>query len=312
MVSRLLPRLAVLGVLVWLAVWATIGDSIAYLGFINGAGVIWGLSCLIFAVAFAFERAWIWMSVTALLGAAILANGTGTNTAMLAGDKSARSDDEIRIVSASLRGRNKNMDDAARVLASYDPDILAVQEASEKEQLQAALERETGQSWNMVSREFLLILTRAPLTGKPDGELEHVLRATVGLDSGPFDVWTLRAPKNFARPVINSGYYAELQRLIRSEKPDVVTGDFNATPWNDGYKRVSQQMTNSQAEAGFGFGNSFPSHGRTSGMFGAFARIDHIFVTPTVTTVRAFTGEASENADHHPVVADIRVPDVRQ
>ncbi len=307
MVSRLLPRLAVLGVLVWLAVWATIGDSIAYLGFINGAGVIWGLSCLIFAVAFAFERAWIWMSVTALLGAAILANGTGTNTAMLAGDKSARSDDEIRIVSASLRGRNKNMDDAARVLASYDPDILAVQEASEKEQLQEALERETGQSWNMVSREFLLILTRAQISEQPEAELDHLLRATVGLNGGPFNIWTLRGPKSFDRPVVNSRYFAELQSLIASEEPDAVTGDFNATPWNDAYKRINQQMTNAHAAAGLGLGNSFPSDGRLSGMFGAFARIDHIFVKRTVPIVGAFAGHASDGADHHPVVVDVRI-----
>ena len=295
---------AVLG---WLAVWALFGDSIAYLGYLNGGGFVWGLASLLAALLFLLRKEWLWGLGTLGMALAVIAHGSGFNSAALGASGSAKADDTVRVVSASLRGRNDNMADAAAVLANLDPDVVAAQEVSDKALLKQELETATGTRWNLVSRELLVILAKAPVSAQPDSGIGHLLRATVDMDGRALNIWTLRAPKSFARPIENSRFYAGLERLIIAENPDAVTGDFNASVWNQGYAQVAKHMTNAQSAAGFGPGNSFPSDGRISGLLGAFARIDHIFAGPDKAVNRAFTANASEGADHHPVVADIKL-----
>jgi len=135
---------------------------------------------------------------------------------------------------------------------------------------------------------------------------------TIALPGRDLGVWTLRAPKAYDKPLINRQFFQDLSTSIATAQPDAVIGDFNASPWNHGYAVMTRMMKNAQKSAGFGPGSSFPGPGRSSGLLGAFARIDHVFVKPQIHVSNAFTGQAYQESDHHPVIADIRIAKIRK
>ncbi|WP_164116020.1 endonuclease/exonuclease/phosphatase family protein [Sphingorhabdus sp. Alg239-R122] len=299
-----IPRLAVIGLALWLLSWFAIGDSLRYLGFIHSGAFIYGLMGLLAAVIMAVRRDFIWAGLGAVLALGVLSHGNGYN--MSAGE-AAKEAGSIRVVSASLRGRNRQMEAAAERLASYDADIIAVQEVSDFAQLSSALEKASGMKWQSVSKGPLSIFARGPVEYSTGEELDSVLKAQISYKGNPLAIWTIRAPKNYARPAENRAFSVALRNSAREEKPHFVVGDYNATQWNDSYVLMDAIMQNAQASAGLGQGSSFPARGRRSGILGAFARIDHIFVRNDLKVHNAFTGQASAGADHHPVIADVTV-----
>jgi len=298
-------RAVVLAILLWLAIWAIWGDSIAYLGYLNAGAILWGLAALLTSILFFVRLEKYWGIFALLIALAVLIPGNGFSAGQLFASETAKAPGSTRIVSASLRGRNRNMAAAAKRLAEYQADIIAAQEVSNKQLLHRQLEMVTGERWQMASRGSLAIFSKTPIRTLAASKMPSLLKIEVTVRTETLTIWSLRAPKNYAKPIENTGFYVALERMVEAEQPDVVLGDFNATFWNDGYARLSKHMKNSHVEAGFGFGPSFPARGRRSGLFGAYARIDHIFLRQRIRPVAAFTGDASKGADHHPVVADI-------
>jgi len=299
-VAGWLAKLAIAGVACWFALWMAFGDSIAYLGYLNALGFIFGLIALASAMASLFLRSWLWAGIGFILAAILLVTGSGLNMGA-GGEKAAGS---IRIASASLRGINRDMASAAARLASYDADIIALQEVHDATAFRDELAKRTGTKWHLVLDGAYAVLSTFPIT-LAQNKSKRWNSATVQLGHRKMTLWNLRAPKSFAKPIDNSVYYVGLLDAIRAQKPDIVVGDFNATPWNYGFRMVAREMTEAHDAAGFGPGNSFPAAGRRIGILGAISRIDHIFVKPGHRITNAFTGRASSGSDHHPVVADI-------
>lgn len=297
----LLTEIITILVALWFVIWMAVGDSVAYLGYINALGFLFALATAACAIFLAARKKWVWAAFAAMLAAILWTMGSGINFG--AGQQS-RPKETIRIISASLRGLNKNMDAAALQLAKYDADIIAAQEASNAEQLVAALSKHSGKKWFLHSSAGYSILSRYPV-GAPAKVHKYWGSAQIKLNGKSIILWTLHAPKAFSRPIENRVYFTDLVDMVRAERPDIVLGDFNATPWNFGYHIMSKSMTSAHGAAGFGPGNSFPAPGRRSGLLGAFSRIDHIFVDKRHIAANAFTGRASAGADHHPVIADI-------
>lgn len=298
------PRLVVIGLVLWIIAWLAVGDDVRYFGYINAGGFIFSLVACMAVLALAFRRDWFWMAVAVILATGILSYGTGFSVGDGAGQKAPAT---IRVVSASLRGLNRNMDAAAVRLNSYDPDIIAVQEVFEKMALLDALKRHSGHEWTMTAFGPLAVFAKGQVKAGASEPLASVLKTEIIVQGQPITLWTLRAPKSYAQPVLNAGFYNSLGNAIRAERPDLVVGDFNATPWNAGYATISRTMRNAQETSGFGPGNSFPAGARRIGLLGSFVRIDHIFVSKGLVIRNAFTGKASAGADHHPVIADIEM-----
>ena len=295
-----LTKLAIGGVGCWFALWMGFGDSIAYLGYLNALGFLFGLIVFVAAIASAFLRSWLWAGGGLVLAAILFTMGSGLNFGA-GGEASA---DSIRIVSASLRGLNRDMESAAARLARYDADIIALQEVRDAEAFRAALAKQTNAEWHLVSDGAYAVLSTFPVTlaqNKP----KYWSGTSIDLGGRQLTLWNLHAPKSYAKPIDNSAYYVGLLDAVREQKPDLVVGDFNATPWNYGFRLVAREMSEAHDAAGFGPGNSFPAAGRRIGLLGAFSRVDHIFVKPAHRITGAFTGKASRGSDHHPVVADI-------
>ncbi len=293
----------VAGIACWLAAWALLGDSVAYLGFINAGGLVYGFVALAAGLVLLFRRRWI-IGVSGLaLAIFLLAYPSGTNIAA-SEDRLLPSD--IRIMSASLRGLNQDMAGTAAHLAQYDADIIGLQEVYDANAFKTALENTTQKTWYMAVQGKLTILAAFPVTINA-APVQSILSAQIAIPGRTLTVWTLRAPKAYQKPLVNRQFFSALAKEIDVLEPDAVIGDFNASPWNHGYSTMDAKMVNAQKAGGFGAGSSFPGPARNSGLLGAFARIDHVFVRQERRIVNAFTGTAYKTSDHHPVVADLRL-----
>lgn len=290
-------------IIIWLLLWAALGDSVAYLGYINAGGFVFGLLALICGIFLLVRKRWITAISALLLAGFLIIYPSGSN---FAASKDRLNPSDIRIMSASLRGLNRDMAGTAKALAQYDADIIGLQEVYDPAAFQSALQKESGRKYNITVKGKLVLLSIYPLKQLENG-VEKVLAANIMPPGRALTVWTLRAPKAYDQPLVNRQFFSGLDKQIVTSSPDAVIGDFNSTPWNDGYASMASEMNNAQQSAGFGPGSSFPGPARISGIAGAFSRIDHIFVKPGIAIANAFTGSAYHKSDHHPVIADVRV-----
>ena len=294
---------AIAAVAIWFAAFRLWGDRVAYLGYVNAAGFAWG-SLALAAGAFLLIRRSPAGLIGVGLGVAILYMGV----ALLGGRPTAdRGAAPMRFVTASLRTANTDMADAARVLGALDADVLAIQEANDPPALLAAMRARGGPAWTMTASGSTLILSRFPLRSR--GGADGLLKAEVAVAPDAIArVWTFRAPKTYDRPAEIGRWFAAATNGMDEERPHVVAGDHNATPWNGGYRTMAARMTDAFRAGGVGPGFTFPTPARRMGTLSPFVRIDHVFVDRQVGVVRAFVADASRGADHFPVVADLLIP----
>lgn len=293
-------RLGVAICYIWLLMWAAFGDGLPNLGYINAGAILIGTGAGLSAILLLFWRSYIWAALGFLFFCLIFAMGSGFNFSASSDSKAG----DLRIVSASLRGLNKDMVSAARRLAEYDGDIIALQEVTDLPKFLDEFNKITGVKWYNVKERNYVILSKYP-SSLAENRSKYWNSAKIQTPKGPITVWNIHAAKSFGRPAENRTYYVNLLDQLNIYEPDFLVGDFNATPWNYGYRLIDKKMRNAHQVAGFGPGMTFPAPGRSVGILGAFSRIDHIFVKAEYQLINAFTGEASAGSDHHPVIADI-------
>ena len=297
-------RAGIAASLAWLAIWLLRGDSVPYLGYVNAGAYLIELA-LIPAIAIClWGRHWLWAAGGAGLLGFLIWTCSGLNIGAGEGPKAPGA---LRVVSASLRSTNPDMAAAAVRVAGYDPDIVILQEADDIPAFARALEAATGTKWQFGAERSYAALARFPVAHVSPSERDWS-EFTIALPSGPLTVWNVHAPKSYALPTENASYFLALREAVVERHPDLLAGDFNASPFNYGYRAIDGLMRNAHRIAGFGPGNSFPGGWRRSSLFGAYVRIDHIFAHPAIEIDNAFVGAASPGADHKPIVADIRLP----
>lgn len=297
-------RSAIMLCYIWLLIWAAFGDGLPNLGYINAGAIPIAVGAGLSAIALLFWRSYLWAAAGAVFFCLIFAMGSGFNFSASSENKAG----DIRVVSASLRGLNKDMDAAAQRIAGYDGDIIALQEVSNFPAFIKKLNAITNVKWYSARENSYAIISKFPATIDAS-DSKYWNSAKVETPKGSLIIWNIHAAKNFGRPAANRSFYVNLLDDLNAYNPDIILGDFNASPWNYGYRLINKKMTNAHQVAGLGPGASFPARGRSIGILGAFSRIDHIFVKAKYSAINAFTGDASDGSDHHPVIADIMISD---
>lgn len=290
----------------WIVVWLAAGDGSRFLGYVNAFGFFWGCAAALIAVILLLQRAFLSAALAIVAAAVVLSHGQWPLAARA--PEPAAGMPQLRVVTASLRTLNPDMDSAARLLAGYRPDILIAQEVSDIPAFIGRLSAETRRNWHFARRNNEIVATPWPiLAATPD---RYFLRAEIGAPGGPITVWTIHAAKSYSNTLAIRLQAAALADDVRSHSTArIVAGDFNATPWNDSYRTFSAFLTDAFAAAGRGPGFTFPTRARRLGFAFPYLRIDHIFVDEHLQPVRSFVGTASEGADHLPVIADlVRTP----
>jgi len=95
-----------------------------------------------------------------------------------------------------------------------------------------------------------------------------------------------------------------LDLLAHETTPLIVAGDFNMTDISVDYGRMSAKLTDSFRESGTGFGFTFPSWSPLG------ARIDYVFHSSGVRSIKTEVLSSSGNSDHYPVRAELMIDQV--
>lgn len=294
-----LPALLTAVIGCWYTLYLIYGDSLPGLGVINAFGHHWAMLAIACSVWAALRRGWVAAGTALLLAICILlpiywplpASGTSAQ--------------KMRVVTASLRTRNIYMNEAARSLADLNPDILILQEVRDPDTfLQTFL---TGRpNWHVARRKDLLIIARwptVPVSSEFDG-----LRARIEAPGNAISLWNVHAPKDYRNVINNRRYFLTLVEEIGSGGLGIAAGDFNATPWNEGYGSVASVMVDGYRRTRWMPGFTFPGPARRGGRLGPLFAIDHIFASSKLRPLDSFVAPASRGADHLPVIVDYALP----
>lgn len=220
----------------------------------------------------------------------------------------------IKVMSYNVWGRNKTLEQAARLIRQEQPDILLLQEVYPPlaknlaamlhdlypdAQLHVAYEPRAGQA----------VFSRFPVTPVALAyEKGRTQKVSLTTPAGRIAVWNLHpnVPQPWTR------HFQQLSALTEDiaqiGEPLIVGGDFNTTDHSETYELVNQYLENAHWEAGWGFGFTFPAHQprfKSIPILTPLLRIDHIFYSPHFTAHHARTLSESGGSDHFPVVAEL-------
>jgi len=288
---------AVVIVVLWYVLYLASGDGGRLLGYANAGGFWFGVMALLASAVLAARRLVSFALLGIVLALLILWQGMG----FAAFGSRASDSAHFRLVSGSLRGLNEDMASAATVLLARNPDLIVVQEAHVA-QLLAALDR-AGTGWNHAERDSQMIACRCRIVASRTQD--NILSADLVLPGGTVRIWDVRAPKAYNDQAVNQGYFTALATQMSGVPAGLAAGDFNATPWNDGYAMIAQVARDAWREGGFGPGFTFPTRARHMGSLMPLIQIDHMFLTGNLRASDMKVVAASNGADHYPIVADI-------
>jgi endonuclease/exonuclease/phosphatase family metal-dependent hydrolase len=217
----------------------------------------------------------------------------------------------------------------ARVLASLDPDIVALQELDvrrsrtgghDQAELIARLlgmDRHFSPAMNLVGEQYGdAILSRFPMTlrkacllpgQRPGREPRGALWVSVAIGDQSLNVITTHLGLSPAErdEQISALLGADWVQHPALTGPLVLCGDFNANPSSRVYRRATAQLRDAQLAV------KGVRPARTWFSPWPLARIDHVFISPEITTHRADvvrTTLARVASDHLPLVVDIALP----
>ena len=289
---------------IWIVLLILWGDRLRYSGYIHAGGVWWAVLVLMASALLMWARAFSRAIAAAALGILVLSYD-GWLIPDRGAAPSAAAGSRFRLVTASLRTINDDMESAATVLSSYAPDVLVVQEieAGDRERFLEIFRSRTDGDWHAAHLNNELIVSR----WKPSevGSVAGILRVRLESPFGGFWLWNVHAPKDYGDLAQIDRYFDALCADIAGRGAGIAAGDFNATPWNDSYRSLTKMLDDAYRRGAWGPGLSFPTRARRLGGLGPFVRIDHVFASPEFVASDAFVGAAIEGSDHFPVVVDL-------
>jgi vancomycin resistance protein VanJ len=235
---------------------------------------------------------------------------------------------DLRVMTYNIAGGHGDLARVLEAIATEKPDVLLIQEAAQG--LDAAL-RAAYPKWTVESVGELILATPLPMRGLERVNLPQLAndpwktplytRCLIRVDTTEIAVYNthlstprpalealrVRAPDAIAQIESNTStrlYQSVVlsERLIKETQPVLLAGDFNA-PENS---LICQQilragLRDAFSEAGHGYGFTT---GQAFRLHLAYARIDHVFVSPGWGISACRVGESTAS-DHYPLIADL-------
>lgn len=217
----------------------------------------------------------------------------------------------------------------ARVLATLSPDIIALQEVDvlrkrsgsmdQAQKIAAALEMKLcfHSSFNVADEKYgNAVLSRFPLeiirsgtlpSSRPNQEPRSALWVKVDVAGHAINVMNTHLGLSSAERLrqVDALLGDEWIENARCQGPVILCGDFNASPRSPVYKRLTARLRDAQQE------NRLRRPQRTWFSPLPLARIDHVFVSPGLSVLKADvlrTQLSSAASDHLPLYVDVQLP----
>jgi vancomycin resistance protein VanJ len=228
---------------------------------------------------------------------------------------------KIKVMSYNIWSNNSSMKACAAVILKESPDILLLQEIRPDQMSALEVElRPEGLNMAFDPGTEQAIISRYPIKGSEvwfwkNRSQKAVLEAPLG----PVTVINVHAYKHgwLERHRLMEALLVE--EVIPEKGPLILGGDFNTNDRSETYRMIQQHLTNAHAEAGCGFGFTFPTASKFWSLrllgslprfpLPALIRIDHIFYSSHFTTLKSYTVSDSGGSDHLPVVAELVLQD---
>jgi len=230
---------------------------------------------------------------------------------LLPNDPPAARGDSLTVISANLLMVHPDPDALATELEAHDADILVLQEYSprweaaairrgwfEQYPYQAGVVRTDSFGCAIFSRVPLQDVEVVSMAGLPQ------LQATIELGGVEVDLLNVHTlPPRIASYV--PGHHEGTRDILqwvdtREDRPFVVTGDFNSTPYSRFDRLMGARADDAWNLAGRGYG-----HTATNGVFPIPPiRLDHVYLSRDLT-VEAITMGEGVGSDHRPLIVDL-------
>lgn len=268
-----------------------------------------------------------WMLGSAALGVALFALLFGP--LFLPRQHSATGDTTLRVVTINAFYGASAPAEQAAVLASYNADVIALQELSPA--LAAALERDLRPIYPYQLLDPADgpggkgVISRYPFEQmNPDQGLSNPVR--VDVNGRPVVLWNVhihfsgisraRSSRFFGLPYLRTygdegRFYQVAELLARLEGvagPVIVLGDFNTGDREAGYRAMRAAFRDVFRETSAGFGYTFPNNKAIGPLTVPvpLVRIDYIWARGPITPL-ASAVDCHNGSDHCTVIADLRI-----
>lgn len=313
----------------WLAAYIVSGDRFGYVALANSMAVILFIPLPLTALANIYlRRRELWLG--ACLGAMVFAwLWGGLFVPRL--PQSPASGQVLTIMTYNVLGSNRAPEPVIDVLLRSNADVVAIQELNP--QIAAAIQNKLSAVY-----PYQILDPQAGVTGSgviskfpfwdegPRLPLDWVgIPQVLSLDWNGVQVHIVNfhmwAPTVYPPQVVWINFRMrehQAQALVDFANsvggPVILAGDANATHLNDAYKLLNASLTDAWAEAGFGFGNTFPGSSKLGGSFLLYnrlpipqwlARIDYIFLSSHFQVLSAQLAPFDQQSDHRGVVTQV-------
>ncbi len=218
----------------------------------------------------------------------------------------------VKLLHANIYSGNRNAGPLLELIAEEEPDIVFLQEVSDRwmsalEPLRAAY----GHSYRIPRDDNfgIAVLSRHPfsstamLESPPYGFPSLVVQQTVGnrtvtfLSTHPMP--PLGQPGFDAR---NEQLASVAETLNSIDGPAVLIGDLNTSMWSHHYQQLIESTGLNNASYGFGLKPSWPTH-----LPFAMIPIDHCLVSTSIAVLDTRLGPGI-GSDHLPLIVELAIP----
>ena len=267
----------------WFVGWLFVGDNLLLVRWGAYAAPWLAMLALLSAGLLVLgRRAW-WAALSFVLGLLIL-------TPVLPRFSPARwfatpEAGDLRVMTFNTSDMNTDFGAIAKLIVRERADIVLLQQIADLDALKEQIGRTPGH-FNYFSfpehTSDTVILSRFPLSQSEayDDRITSGSRVTAVATIGKCQIrlWNLHAPHGQYAIENQEQYFADAAAALIDEKlPLVVAGDLNSTEFNSSQAPLRAELRDAYAEAGRGFGFTFPSRVRRFGMLGRLFQIDHVF-----------------------------------
>ncbi len=221
-------------------------------------------------------------------------------------------EDDLTLLTYSVRGLNHDYAAVVRVLGQACPDVAVMQEVTRPDALRAELAKlhchTTPYHYYTHAEEAALgVVSRYPVSVESSRQA-GIFTVDTGARMGLLSLWNVHAPKSFTDPRPQREWAKKLIEVAQEKGQGKVllVGDFNMTPDNLTYHLITEQFHDAFALCGGGPGFTFPSEGRRmTKLIGPVLRIDYLFLPDEVACSSARVLDESGHSDHRPVLFHI-------
>lgn len=219
----------------------------------------------------------------------------------------------VKLLLANVNAANSDYAALLRLAREESPDLVVLQEATPAWAAATAALRESLPHAHVEARPDtfgIVVYSRFPLARAETVHLGAArvpaVVARVEADGAAFSLVTAHV-----FPPLPGGWYegrneqlAELAALAaRAERPALLAGDLNASPWSPYFKKFERASGLRDARRGFGVLPTWPTYRPA-----LYVPIDHCLVSPEIKVAR-FSTASQVGSDHLPVVVAVEIPE---